>query len=100
LAVANAAMSANTDVDIASGATLHGLGNFSFDGLTGNGAFLAGDIFSFVTMGANNGGGTFGGTIDVPGLLRKHGTGSQTLSGVVTIANVQIEAGTLALGAS
>ncbi len=74
-----------TDVDISAGATFD-LNNVSdaIDSLTGAGSVTMGSGFSAktLTIGSNNGGGTFSGTISGTfGNLVKTGSGTQVLSG-------------------
>ena len=67
-----------TDVNVASGATFD-LNNVSdaIDGLAGSGDVLLGA--GALTVGADDGGGTFSGTISESGSLVKVGTGTQSL---------------------
>ncbi|QEG33643.1 autotransporter-associated beta strand repeat-containing protein [Bythopirellula goksoeyrii] len=72
-----------TDVNVTSGATFD-LNNVSdaIDALTGAGAVTLGAGSSnTLTIGSNNGSGTFSGNISETGALTKVGSGTQTLSG-------------------
>ena len=88
-------------LNIASGATfnMNDGGNVMYvDALTGNGTLLN---TGTLHIGVNNGSGTFSGAMNYWGSLVKHGTGTETLSGVSGYTgSTTIENGTLMVGAN
>jgi filamentous hemagglutinin family protein len=94
-------------LNVATGATFAGVeSNIVVDALTGGGTVSSGYAgYPFgLTVGVNNGSGTFSGVIKdyrqtVPAKLTKTGSGTQTLTGTNTYTGTTtIEAGTLQLG--
>ncbi|NOY42115.1 MAG: hypothetical protein GXP26_09795, partial [Planctomycetes bacterium] len=90
-------LSDSTDVTVSSGATFD-LNGFSdtIDALAGAGNVTLGGG-NILTVGANNGSGTFSGNITETGQLFKTGSGTQTLTGTNTYENTFVNQGTLVL---
>jgi hypothetical protein len=94
-----------SSLNIGSTAIVDGLdSNPVFDALTGSGTYQSGWYGTrTLTLGANNGSGTFWGTIQGNGIgggntaLVKEGTGAETLTGTLTLSGnpaLQVEGGT------
>jgi fibronectin-binding autotransporter adhesin len=97
-----------SSLNIAGGATFLGVeANVRIDSLTGSGFFdtgYPGAGYAAITIGVNNGSGTFSGVIEdraAPGNVVKSGTGTQTLSGINTYTGTTtVSAGTLLVSGS
>ena len=90
----------NLVVDAGAGVELHGTSQ-QINGLSGMGSIVNsfGSTSQTLTIGANNGNGSFTGTIATALSVSKTGTGSQTLAGVDTYSgSTTVSNGTLSLG--
>jgi autotransporter-associated beta strand protein len=91
-------------VNVGPGSFLADVTDPTFDALTGSGTVEPVYGLGTVTVGANGGGGTFSGTLTNNGYaltLAKSGGGTQVLNGPdYATGNLNVNAGTLAIGAS
>ncbi|NMX68853.1 transporter [Pseudomonas sp. WS 5111] len=93
--VGNGALGNNSAINLATGTALNLGSSASLGNLTGAGTALVG-LGNTLSLGANNGNGTFGGVLAGLGNVDKLGSGTLTLAGVSTLAgNTQVSAGTL-----
>ena len=100
-----------SDLNIAAGAVFSGVeADVRVDALTGAGllrtGYYAGNVYTTLTLGVDNGSGTFTGAIEntiaaTPGKVTKEGTGTQTLTGSNTFTGgTVISNGTLVAGST